>query len=423
MNMGVGTGRKPRLFYGWWIVLAGFVAVACGTGSQYFTISQLFVLGEKLDSTTNQTVGAMGIFSGAGLILLLAIGPLIDRFGPRKLMLIGIPVASSSFIALGFVNSLFTLYILLGTLAIGISAAFNLPVQTATANWFIKRRSIALAAICAAPVLGGLIVNLLGIQITDLFDIQGAFLGLGIVILLIGIPLALVIRHRPEQHGYVPDGKSPIIKETVQPAIEKDTHLVEVNFSLRQALRTKAFWLLTIAIGLATGAGIMANSFRDISLFEEFDSTTTTNIFALAGLVGIFLFGFLGDKFPKRYLLSIAIALQSMSAVIMTARNTPQLYLYMLVYGFGSGIVPLILAIRADYFGRKAFATITAVMGFASGIISASFPIFGGLILDITGSYQTFFLLSMLIGFIAAVMFFFAKPPESPQQVSTAIES
>jgi len=427
MNMGVGTGTKSRFFYGWWIVLAGFVAVAFGIGSQNYMSMWVPSFSRDLGGTVSQSVMGMTIFFIVGIIALLAIGPLIDRFGPRKLMLIGIPVTSIGFIALGFVSSYFTLYILLGMLAIGMGAAFNLPVQTAMANWFIKRRSIALAIMCAAPVLGGLIVNLLGNQITDLFDLQSVFLGLGVVMLVIGIPLALVIRHRPEQHGYLPDGRSPVIEETSQPVIERTNLTAEVNFTLRQALRTRAFWMLTIAMGLVTCMGYITG-FRSLYLIEQgFDIRTDTNILELAPLIGLvwmLLFGFLGDKFPKRYLLALVIALQSISVVIlMTAGGIAQLYLYTIIYSFGSGIVPLILAIRADYFGRKSFATITVVMGFFSGIISVGFPSFGGWILDITGSYQAFFLLSMLVGFIAAALFFFARPPEPPRQALAEAES
>jgi sugar phosphate permease len=219
----------------------------------------------------------------------------------------------------------------------------------------------------------------------------------------------------------------PTVKETAQPE-NNDTHLAEVNFPLRQALKTKAFWILVIAISLAGGFRILVNNHRMIYLIEQgFDRKITANfseLTALMGLAGILLFGFLGDRFPKRYLLAIAVATQSLSIVIlMTAGSIPQLYPYMFISGFGSGKVPLILALRADYFGRKAFATITVVMGLFSGIISAGFPSFGGWVLDITGSNPVFFLLSMLIGFIAAVMFFFAKPPGSPQKVSAEIES
>jgi MFS family permease len=414
MNMEIGTEKKPRFFYGWWIVLAGFVVVAYGTGAAGYVTRTDFLF-KELGSVASKTAIALSIFSIGMAIASLAIGPLIDKFGPRKLMLVGIPVAGIAILGLGLANS--SLYILMGLFAIGMSAGFLLPVQTATANWFIKKRSLALAIICAAPALAGPIAQLIGDRITSKFGSQSTLLGLGIAMLVIGIPLALVIRHKPEQHGLVPDGGMPIFKETVQ--FEKiDTPLVEVNFPLSQAIRTKAFWILVIAISLISGFNILINNHRMIYLLKQgFDRKITANVSeltALMGLAGILLFGFLGDKFPKRYLLAIAIAIQSLSIVIlMNAGSIPQLYLYMFISGFGSGTVPLILAIRADYFGRKSFAAITVVMGIFSGIISVGFLPFGGWTLDITGSNPVYFLLSMLIGFIAAVMFFFAKPPSA----------
>lgn len=424
MNTKVGTRVKPRLFYGWWIVVAGFIIVVYGTGARDHIMYQLPYLVERLGAGPISTLGMASAISGfAGIIAPLAAGPLIDRFGPRKLMLIGIPLASIGFLGLSFVNSLLALYILQGTLiGIGISAGFLLPVQTATANWFMRRRSVALAIISAATVLGGAITALFGERIAAQFSEQGAFLGLGAVMLVLGIPLAFVFRHRPEQHGYLPDGELP----------GEDNRVAETNFSLRQALRTRAFWMLAIAMALAIPVGMMATVWSTPFLIDQgFDYIVVTNMFdntALMGLVGILLFGYLGDMFPKRYLLAIAIGLQSASVVIlMTAGSVAQLYLYTLVYGLGSGMVPLILAIRADYFGRRAFATITVVMIFASSIIGAPLS-FGlsslvGWILDITGSYQLAFLLSMLMGFIPATVFFFARPPELPPPALPPTES
>ena len=424
MNMEIGTESKPRLFYGWWIVLAGFFVVAYGAGATSYVTRTDFLF-KELGSVASKTAIAVATFSIGMAVTSLVIGPLIDRFGPRKLMLVGIPVASISLLGLGIANS--PLYILMGVFAIGVSAGFLLPVQTAAANWFRKKRSLALAIICAAPVVVGPIANQIEDQITGQFGSQSTLFGLGVVTLVIGMPLALVIRHKPEQYGHVPDGGMLIVKEIVR-SENKDTPLVEVDFSLNQAIRTKAFWILAIAISLIGGFRILINNHRVIYLLEQgFDRKITagfSELAALMGLAGILLFGFLGDKFPKRYLLAIAVAIQSLSIVIlMTAGSVPQLYLYMFISGFGSGTVPLILAIRADYFGRMAFATITVVMGLFSGIISVGFPVFGGWVLDITGSHPVFFLLSMLIGFIAAAMFFFAKPPESPQKVSAEIES
>ena len=397
----------PRLFYGWWIVAAGFFIIACGLGTISFVLQNLFALVKNLGGTVNQTTTALMIHNIVAVIAVLAIGPLIDRFGPRKLMLIGIPIASIAVLGFSFVHSL--LYIHLSILAIGTSVGFFLPVQTATANWFIKRRSLALAVICAAPILGKSMINILGEKIADLFDLLGAFLGLGLVMLLIGIPLALVIRHRPEQYGCLPDGASL--------PTEKDNTDTEISFTLRQALRTRAFWMLTIAMGLAAGVSTAAEGIGQPYLISErgFDLRTTINIFRLAplmGLVWMLLFGFLGDKFPKRYLLAFVSALQGLSMVILMAMGSiNQLYLYMLVCGFSSAIGPLALAIRADYFGRKKFATIFAVMGLASVILSVGFPPLFRLMQTNTGSYRPVLLLSMTLGFLGAVVFLFTKSP------------
>ena len=423
MNMEIGTERKPRLFYGWWIVLAGFLVVAYGTVATGYVTRTNFLFKEL--GFARKTAIALTIFSGGMAIASWATGPLIDKFGPRKLMLVGIPVASIALLGLGFADS--PLYMLLGVFAVGMSAGFLLPVQTATANWFIKKRSIALAIICAAPAAVRPIAKLIEDQSTGQFGSQNTLLGLGVVMLVIGIPLALVIRHKPEQHGHMPDGGLPSFKETVQ--FEKmATPLVEVDFSLSQAIRTKVFWILVMAMSLVGGFSILINSHRMTYLLEQgFDRKITANfseLTSLMGLAGILLFGFLGDKFPKRYLLAIAVAIQSLSIIIlMTAGSIPQLYLYMFISGFGSGTVPLILAIRADYFGRRSFATITVVMGLFSGILSVGFSALSGWALDITGSNPIFFLLSMFIGFTAAVMFIFAKPPESPQKASAEIKS
>ena len=161
-------------------------------------------------------------------------------------MLIGIPLGSIGFLGLSFVNSLLTLSLFQGTLvAIGMSAGFLLPVQTATANWFMRRRTAALAAICVAAVLGETIVVLSGEQIAAQFGWRGAFLGLGVVMLVICIPLAFVIRHKPERYGYLPDGELAVIEKPGEPVIEKGNRVAEIDFTLWQALRTKAIRLLT----------------------------------------------------------------------------------------------------------------------------------------------------------------------------------
>jgi MFS family permease len=420
MNTGIATRTKVRFFYGWWIVWAGFVVIAYGTGASGYLTHNIYSL---IAGNASKTAIALTIYNGVMPICLLAIGPLIDRFGPRKLMLIGISIAGGALLGLGYANSLPYILLGIGILAIGMSAGFFLPVQTATANWFVKRRAAALAVVCAASVLGVPLLNMLGNQVVRHFSLQNTLLGLGVGMLAIGIPLAFVIRHRPEPHGYVPDGKAPAFVETFQPVIKGESSFAEVNYSLWQALRTRAFWILVIALGLAGVSRILIESRRSMYLLERgFHNSTTTNFSELASLIGLawmLLFGFLGDRFSKRHLIAIAIALQSMSVIILiNIGNTSQFFLYMLVYGLGSACTPLFLAIRADYFGRKAFAAITAVMGFLGGILSTGFSFLNQAMFGPAGNYQAAFLLSMFFGLLAAVTIIFAKPPGIPSPLA-----
>jgi len=410
--------KKFRFFYGWWIVLAGFFFVACGTGIIRF-ITRLDFLVKELGSDIDKTAIALAIFTAGITVASLATGPLIDRFGPRKLMLIGIPLAGIALLIPGFVD--ISIYIPLVILALGMGAGLQLPVQTATANWFIKRRSIALAVICAAPVVGRPVVKLLGNRITDHFSFQNTLLGCGALLLVIGIPAALAMKHKPEDHSEIPDGATANNAEEDKSGIKKASRLADMNFSLRQAMKTKVFWILVVAVGFVSGSRVLAESSRGMYLLDQgVDGMADTSLFEpapLMGLAWIILFGFLGDRFSKRYLLAVAATLQSISAVmLMTMENTTHIYLYMLVYGFGSAITPLILAIRADYFGRKAFATITVVMGIFSAILSVGFVFLNQVVFSQRENYQTAFLLSMIIGLAAAMAFIFARPPELPQQ-------
>jgi sugar phosphate permease len=409
------TGTKNRFFYGWWIIAAGVLIIAFGTGANGFLARSLYSL---LGSNASKTGIVLGIYYMVMPISLLAIGPLIDRHGPRKLMLIGILAAGTAIIGLSLIPNL--RYMFLGILAIGMSAAFFLPVQTAIANWFMNARCMVFAVVCAASVLGAPMVNLSTEFFAHQSSLQSTLFGLGVAMLVIGIPLAFVIRHKPEPYGYAPDGIAQPVSQTLQPVTRKETHFVEVNYSLRQALKTKAFWLLCIALCLFTESSVLIEMHRPLYLMEkEFHRSAMTGSSELAsflGLIWILSFGFLGDRYSKRHLLAIAIAVQSLSVfILMTKGGIAPLLLHLLVYSFGAGTAPLILAIRADYFGRKAFATISAFMGVFNGILSQGFVFLNQGILRPSKNYETAFLLSILIGLVAAVTILFAIPPELPK--------
>ena len=136
-------------------------------------------------------------------------GWLVDRIGPRKLMLVGIPLMGLGFILLSRVNGLLTfmlVYVLGVTL--GNSVGMHTPASAAVANWFTRKRGLAFGIMWSGVGLGGLMVPVLGWAIEE-FGWRQASVMVGIFVVVVGIPVASIMRHRPEQYGLLPDGDKP----------------------------------------------------------------------------------------------------------------------------------------------------------------------------------------------------------------------
>jgi MFS family permease len=422
MNSGDGTGLKPRLFYRWWLVIAGFTIVACGEGAYRYLVRQLpLTLREDLGVPVGQVGLALSLPALIGFLALLAIGPVIDRFGPRWPMVAGIALAGVAFLALGLAPGLLIVFILLASLiGVGRSAGFLLPAQTAAANWFMRRRSLALAIVSAGSVAGAGLALIAG-----QFPERGTFLVLGAVLLAVGIPLALLMRQRPEHHGYRPDSAGGSNDASERLAEGQGVVIEEVNFTLGQAMRTRAFWLLAVAMALGQGTTATAFIYWPLLLMERGLPIGAPFIAAdFVPLLGILIFGYLGDRLSKRHLLALAAVLHSLSpAALMAPGIISPVILFPTVSGLGSGTVPLLLAIRADYFGRRAFATITVATVLVTGLLRYTTALLlplAGWLRDATGSYVPGLMLSIFVGLAAAVLFLFAQEPRSPQPVASA---
>lgn len=135
-NLGDTTMRKKRIFYGWWIVLAGLAIGGFGIATYSYGFSAFFKpIMVEFGWSRAATAGAFAVSSFLGIIALLIIGPLIDRFGPRRVMFTGVVIASLGFVTLSLVNSLWMVYLAYGVLlALGFTALYPLASQTAVAN-------------------------------------------------------------------------------------------------------------------------------------------------------------------------------------------------------------------------------------------------------------------------------------------------
>ena len=257
---------KPTLFYGWSVVIIGFTVATYDEGAYGYLVGsgQLLVRAE-LGSSAAQTALAFSLLALAGLLAILAAGPLIDRFGPRWPMVAGVALAGVGFLAMSTVLSNFMVFILLASfVAVGRSAGFLLPAQTAAANWFVRRRSLALAVVSAASIGGATLTLILGN-----LPWRGTFFGLGAGLIGVGIPLALMMRQRPAQDGQTPVHSLASREGNGSPTEAWNLTDPEFDFTLGQTLRTRAFWLLALATVVAQAPMAVAGFYQGTMLDQR----------------------------------------------------------------------------------------------------------------------------------------------------------
>ena len=405
------------------------IVLSVGAGFYWLGFG-VFFLPLAVEFNTNRTTlaGAMAIAQLEGGLLGPIDGYLVDRFGPRRMMVIGISIMGVGFILMSMVDSLFmfyTVYLLL--ISLGMSVGIRVPAIVAPTNWFVKKRGMALGITTSGVGIGGIFVPMLGWLIINLgWRPTAVIAGLGI--LAIGLPLSIVMRHKPEQYGMLPDGQKMAPVATPKTNVSQDQSFkadqelpdeedTEVSYGMIEALRTPVFWFLSIVFGLRQliiGAiGLHQVPFLiDIGIDPQM-AATVLGMTAIASIMGRLGFGWLADRIPKRFVMASTIGLAASGAFIL-ANVTMwwHLIFFVLVYGVGwGGGATLMSVVRAEYFGRRAFGTISGMMDFVQMFGLVLGPVFAGFVYDLTNSYYVAFMIFTISGALASAMMIFLKPP------------
>ncbi|MSQ10596.1 MAG: MFS transporter [Dehalococcoidia bacterium] len=396
--------RLNRIFYGWWILGACSVVASIVSATQSYGFSLFFVpLIAEFGWSRAALSGVMSLARLEGGFLGPIEGILVDRFGPRRMMLIGIPIIGVGFFCMSQLSEIaaalsidtllafYGIWVLLiaGGTAIGTST----PAQTAVANWFVRRRGLALGLYSSSIGVGAasLVPFLAHIIETDGWRV--AALVAGVTAVGIGIPAALLVRHRPEDHGYLPDGDTQPLATAATSSLES-TRTVEHNFTMRQALATQAFWVLAFAFGfrvMVTSAVIihLPALLQDMG-FGAVEAASAVSAVAALSVAGRLGLGWLGDRGDKRSVYIGALAAMAGALLLLAfAAEAWHIVAFLVLYSpaYG-GLASLQLALRGDYFGRRAFATIAGAMGPITTVGTITGPLLAGLAFDLSGSYR-----------------------------------
>lgn len=388
------NSKNCKVFYGWWIVGAGFFIALYIAGFIHFSFTALFEPIANDFGWSYAQISLAASMRGLEMGLLSPIvGFLVDRWGPRRLVFAGAAIIGLSLLLLSRINSLTTFYGAYFLIAVGTSTCIGVVPMATVGNWFRKRVTTATGILVSGTALGGLLVPLA----TRLIDILGwrttmAIFGFGAWGIL--LPLSLLFRHKPEQYGYLPDGDSS--KNLLAGGGQPSAQGAELDIGVKQALKSRAFW--HIAMGLmchmlvimAVVTHVMPY-LRSIGIARSSSSLVASAI-PLTSILGRLGFGWLGDRFNKKRITALGLLLTSLGLILFGYSATIGTWIlipFLIFIGIGyGGPVPLLPALLREYFGRARLGTLLGLAmgaGALGGIIG---PPLAGWVFDKFGSYQ-----------------------------------
>jgi MFS family permease len=361
------------------------------------------------------------VTSGNALSKLL-VGPLfgfgagwvIDRFGPRRLMIAGILMAGIALVGLGSITSLAGFYFFYLFNAIGYICGGPLPNQVLLSRWFTRGRGRAMGFAYLGIGLGGALVPLLGVALTNAFGWHGALRVLGVLIVAIALPLALRVPETPQ--GVVASAHTPSLVPTA---------------AVGEVVRTRAFYLLMIGSMCSIAAVGAANQNLKLFLsidhgYSQGDAATVASLVLAFSLVGRLSMGWLADRWPKKHVMLLIYLLVASSLPLLLVASTPRaIMVFAIVFGIGLGgeymVIPLM---AAELFGVRVLGRAMGIVLAADGVAEAVAPVLVARMRDVSGSYSSGFLL--LIGFALTGAFAVAllpkRVPDTAPQGSPAAE-
>ncbi len=409
------SSPRHRLFYGWYIVASGAAVQLLQTSLVTFSFgAYLVVLRETFGWSKTAIAGAASMQQIEGALLGPLQGWIIDRFGARGMMRAGIGLLGAGLILLGLISSLVGFYTAFVLIALGITLSGFFPASVIIINWFERRRARALAALQIGLALGGVVAPAVAWSMQH-YGWRATAIGSGLLVLALGFPAISLVRNRPEEIGETVDGEP-----RPQAGARAEAGGAAPEFTLAQAVRTRAFWLVSIGHGLALMSVAAVNVHAIVHMKESLGYSVSAAaavmsmmiVFYGAGIAGGWLWG---DRFDKRMVCAACMLLHMAGVLLLAyASSFAMLFAFALAQGVAWGWRgPLMNAIRADYFGRRAIGKIIGLSAIITVIGHAAGPLVAGAFADLLGNYRAGFTVIGMMSGIGTLCFLFARPPRA----------
>jgi len=419
MEHSLGQARdSKRFFYGWYMVGAGasLQFLLAGLMTQSFGAYVAVLQAERGWSKTALS-GAAALQQMEAAILGPLLGWLIDRFGPQGIIRFGIVVFGCGLMLLSQTDSLLAFYGAFLVIAVGASCCGLFPINVALIHWFERWRARALSSMSIGLALGGISVPAIAWSLSTYGWRVTAFAS-GVIAIVVGLPLAMIIRRRPEDHGDTVDGLPPVTPAAGNTAGALDPRR---DFTAGEALRTGAFWLLSLGHGFAlfvvhaVSVHSITHMKQDLGYTLEQASFVYT-LLTLSQIGGVCIGWLIGDRYEKRLIAAACMLMHMSGLVLLTyAFNAAMVLAFAVLHGAAWGLRgPFMQALRADYFGRSAIGMILGLSLMIVVVGQVGGPMIAGVLADLTGNYRTGFTILALLAGLGSLFFVLARKPERP---------
>ena len=380
---------SPR-YYGWILALFGNLIIGLMTISNFQGTGFFLKAFERQKGWGRAAISGASSFARAESALLGPIeGYLLDRFGVRRIMVIGNVVTFVGFLFIAFTEHMYELYLGYFFISFGSALAGWLPTMTLMNSWFDKKKTFAMAFSITGTHIAGWVAPFLAYSLLT-YGIRNTALVIAVVTLMFSPLSYLIVRDR-SNFDETNKIKSPEEKKSKR----RFSLRLNLNPEIKYQLKHKPFWIIALThmcstTSIVTLAVHLPAYITDLG-FTIIQSGYIVSIFSTVAIFSQYIAGYAGDKYGKKYVLLIFLVFQVIALTFLALSDSwSALIIFAIFWGIGyGGRTPLITAIRGDYFHRSVFATLFGLSGMVINVGTTSGPIIAGLIYDVYGSYTT----------------------------------
>ncbi len=413
--------NSQGFFYGWVIVAVALVSMAFWLGIRSsFSVFYVTLL-EDFSWNRGSSAGVQSMALVTYTLLAPIVGGLIDRFGPRRVVIPGILILTLGLVLSSTIKTLTDFYFFYGVvLGAGITSIGIITYSAILAHWFEKKRGLASGIALSGMGLGTFSMVPLSQSFISMWGWRTTFIITGGLVLIVLLPLnALFLRHKPQELGQNPDGLNDwetAQEERLKNKLQKDS---ENEWTIKKVIHSGRFWALIIFSFLSIiGVYIILVHNVKFLVDQGVDKMTAALVFAIVGLISsIFriFWGWLSDRIGRELTYTMGIICGCIGVGSLSLFETFGLrlfiYTYFIFFGMGWGVTaPMFMSVSADLFKGKIFGLIYGFVEAGIGIAGALGAWVAGSIFDRTQSYHMAFNLAIVVLLLSCFFIWYAAP-------------